>query len=113
MTRADDWLQPQRHSVPTAATRAGSVWVWINQHASSLQVDRSGSLQAAQTVRVEGSGANEVGSETGRAAKRRVIVFGVQGHSSIADTDLRRGDRFSYNASPAGRLNYEIIHVDK
>lgn len=117
MTRIDDFLQPQRHIAPTAETRAAGVWVWINQHAVSLVVNRGGTAQTAQTVRIEGSksvggGASDRRGDVSLVVKRQVVVFGIRGHNSIADTDLRRGDRFSYNANPTGRLNYEIIHVD-
>lgn len=112
MTRIDAYLQPNRHSTPTAATRSASVYAWILQNASSIVIDREGVLLPAQTVRIESGSANEVAAEPGKAAKRKITVFGVVGHPTVADTDMRRGDRFSYNATPTGRLNYRIIHVD-
>lgn len=114
MSRMDSYLQPNRHQAPTQATRAASTWVWISQNPSEITVSRGNTTLDAQTVRIESQiDVSEPASESGKAAKRMITLFGVVGHPSIADTDLRRGDRFSYSATPTGRLNYEVIHVDK
>jgi hypothetical protein len=33
---------------------------------------------------------------SGAAPTRRVVVFGIRGHESLADTDLQEGYRFVY-----------------
>lgn len=115
MTRIDDYLLPNRTQNPTAATRAASTWAWILLNASEITIQRGTSTTvAAQTVRIEANAASEIGSpERGKAATRSILVFGVTGHNSVDDTDLLRDDRFSYNATPTGRLNYRIISIDK
>jgi hypothetical protein len=112
----DSWLATNHDgTIPTPASRASSVWVWILRNASSIVVQRgTATTLAAQTVRIESlTSVNEPANESGRAAGRRITVFGVVGHPTVTDTNLLRDDRFSYNATPAGRLNYKVIHVDK
>lgn len=110
MSRIDDWLLPNRLPIPTAATRAASVWAWIQRKPTSITVVRDGAAIAAQTVRLELSGPGEQQQDTGVSARRTINVFGVQGHASVTDTSLRRGDNFQANGSTA--LNCEIISVD-
>lgn len=115
MTRIDDYLLSNHSETPTAATRAAAAWAMILRNASEITVQRGTSTTLdAQTVRIEANAASEIGSpERGKAATRSILVFGVTGHNSVTDTDLKRDDRFSYKATPTGRLNYRIISVDK
>lgn len=112
MSLISEWIQPTLVSAPTAGQRAASVYAWILRNASSIIIDREGATLTAQTVRIESGGASEVAAEPGKAAKRSITVFGIVGHPTVADTDVRRGDRFSFNAIPVGRLNYRVVNVD-
>lgn len=112
MARINGWLGTSRILTPTDATRAASVWAWILRKPTEVTLLRGSTVLDAQTVRIENANANEVGRESGTAAKRGVVVFGIQGHDTLADTDIQRGDKFKWNA--AGSLaNYEVIAVDK
>lgn len=115
MSRLDDWRNVSRLSAPTAAERAASVWAWINRKPDTITVIRGGTAQTAQVVRVEfntGMDSREIGTNSGTSARNYVRIFGIQGHNTEADTDLRRGDKFKYYA--AGNLaNYEITSIDK
>lgn len=115
MSRLDDWRGTSRLSAPTASERAAAAWARINRKPDTITVIRAGVAQAAQVVRIEwntGMESKEVGLNSGSAARNYVRIFGIQGHNTQADTDLRRGDKFKYYA--AGNLaNYEITSIDK
>lgn len=97
---------------PTAVERSSSVWWWINRKPTSIVLLRNGSPLAAQTVRIENAQPSETGTNGGLSSTRGVMIFGIQGHATIADTNIVRGDQFKWNA--AGALaNYEVIAVDK
>lgn len=96
----EDWQQQ--------ATRASGVNFIIDKNAVSITLDRNGAAQTAQTVMITGvASASEIGSDSGTAAVAQVMVlFKVGGN-------VQRHDRFTYNAVPTGRLNYEITRVEK
>jgi hypothetical protein len=59
----------------------------------------SGTILAAQPVRIESdSSASATMSTAGKSAARRVVVFGIRNHSSVANTDIQVGYRFVLNA---------------
>lgn len=115
MTRVDQWFGANRLQRPTAATRAASVWAWIQRKPDSVTLIRGATALSAQTVRLEFNTSTrgaEPSSDSGAASKQYLMIFGIQGHPSQSDTNIQRGDRFSYLASN-GRLNYEVLSVDK
>lgn len=80
--------------------RSDLVWQRILERPSEIVVVRGKTeTLAAQTVRVEYSTAErEVRGDSGAVGMfQDCIVFGVYGHATQPDTDLRRGDRFSHN----------------
>ncbi len=79
-----------------AATRAALAWRRIQDKPSSIQFRTpAGSTLSAQTLRVENdSTASPTMSTAGKSAARRVVVFGVRGHATEADTDVAEGYRF-------------------
>lgn len=84
-------------ATPTATEpqRAALAWRRINDKPSSLAFkNTAGTVIAAQTVRVESdSTASPAESAAGAAPRRKVIVFGIKGHSTLADTDMKEGYR--------------------
>lgn len=55
----------------------------------------AGTILAAQPVRIESdSTSSPTTSAAGKNASRRVVVFGIKGHSSVANTDIQVGYRF-------------------
>jgi hypothetical protein len=55
----------------------------------------AGVTLAAQTVRVESDSiARPAMSAAGLAPVRRVVVFGIKGHATLADTNMAEGYRF-------------------
>lgn len=78
----------------------------ISDKPTSIVVKR-GTLSplAAQTVRIEGlSGNRQAQNSAGDVFIIDAVIFGYKSHPTIADTDLRPGDRFAVD----GAL-YEII----
>jgi hypothetical protein len=79
----------------------------INDDTTSITVIRAGSPIAAQTVRIETMRRGETTFDVnGRQHNVDAIVFGYNGHATIADTDLVPLDRFAI-----GGRRYEIIAV--
>jgi hypothetical protein len=115
MTRVNQWFGSHRISIPTAELRSASTWSWIQRKPDTVTLVRGAITLDAQTVRLEftntTSGTENV-SESGAASRRTLNIFGIQGHPSEDDTNIQRGDRFSYLATN-GRLNYEVLSVDK
>jgi hypothetical protein len=96
----EDWQQQY--------ARAGGVNFIIDKNAVSIVLDRNGVQQSAQTVMITGvAAASEQGSESGTTATAQLMVL------FKSTGDVRRGDRFTWNAVPSGRLNYEIVRVEK
>jgi hypothetical protein len=108
MTRIDAWLG---NSFPLGD--------WTNDHdlgvdsaaiiadkATPITVIRSGTAQAAQTVRLEGltSARQVLGADGNTTHTISAIVFGYKGHPTITDTSLQPGDRFA-----VGGVLYEVI----
>lgn len=79
-----------------AATRAALAWRRIQDKPTSVAFRTpSGSTLSAQSVRVENeSSASPTMSAAGKSAARRVVVFGIKGHATEADTDVAEGYRF-------------------
>lgn len=79
-----------------ATERAALAWKRINDKPTSVTFrSATGSTVAAQLVRIESDNtATAAESAAGSAAKRKVIVFGVRNHPTVADTDIKEGYRF-------------------
>jgi hypothetical protein len=103
-------MLPSRLTAPAANQRAASVWAWIQRKPTTIIIIRTTAL-AAQTVRIEMSSPSEMSRESGVGAGRTVNLFGVQGHDTIPDLDIERGDNFQANDSTA--LNFSVIGVDR
>jgi hypothetical protein len=72
-----------------------------------VTIYRNGAARPVQTVRIEFSGSAEVGAaQPSSAARRGVIIFGIQNHPTLADTDLAIDDRFTYDGG-----DYQIMDV--
>lgn len=88
-------------STPTATeqTRAALAWRRILDKPSSVAFKPpTGATLAAQTVRVESdSNASPAETAAGAAPRRKVIIFGVRNHATIADTVIAEGYRFILN----------------
>ncbi len=95
MPDLDAWLSQRGRRAISAATRAVRAWQRILDRPSSVVVYRGGAAQAAQTVRVEFEGGATFRREAGEASARTVTLLGVADHPEEADTDLRKGDRFT------------------
>lgn len=85
-------------AVPTAteAQRAVLAYRRILDKPTSVSFRTpAGATLSAQTVRVESdSTASPAASAAGQGAVRRVVVFGVKGHPTVAATVMEEGYRF-------------------
>lgn len=94
--------------------RAIRAWVRIQRRPRSIVVIRKGVAQSAQTVRVElNNGGSVTNAAIGQVDTQGVIVYGVIGHPTVADTDIQEQDRaiidgktytFETVISPPGEL---------
>ncbi len=71
----------------------------IAERPSSIVVQRKSGNLNAQTVRIDplDSTPMEGGGDNAATSDLRVLVTGYKGHPAVADTNLRRGDRFYYD----------------
>jgi hypothetical protein len=83
-----------------ATERAALAWRRIQHKPSSVAFrTNAGATIAAQTVRVEYDNvASPSTGNAGNAGRRGVVVFGIRGHSSLSDSDIKPGYRFVLNA---------------
>lgn len=90
------WLY-DTEAIP-AQNRAAAAWNRINDKPVSVAFKLpNGTVLAAQTVRIEyDNSASQSEAPSGQTAVRKLIVFGVRGHSTITDTNVGEGYRFVY-----------------
>lgn len=90
--------------------RSDSVAFMIGHRGISITLDRAGTPVSAQTLLLAPAGKNttasEISSDTGVAAKEQLLLVG------LPTADIKRQDRFKYPSS-AGRLNYEVVRVER
>jgi hypothetical protein len=105
------WMGDNNDIAPTPtdieALRAAAAWHRIQDKPSSIAFKPvSGATLSAQTIRVESdSNASPSVSAAGAAPRRRVVIFGIRNHATLANTNLAEGYRFVY-------LNDEYRIVD-
>ena len=89
---------------------ANRAWRLIQRKPASIAVVRGASTLNAQTVRVELSNAQveEKGGSGALAVMRDAVLFGVRGHESITDTDIKRNDLFEYDGQ-----DYRVMDINK
>lgn len=97
--------------VLSAEARAAQAWLRISDRPSSIVIERgSGSgrqVLSAQTVRVEyDNSARRSDQQMTTSMISTAVVFGVRDHATVADTDIRRSDRFTVGSS-----KYEVIAI--
>lgn len=97
----------------TTASRAADAWSRITDKPASISIYRDRTRTTPdetldpQTVRLEfSSTVREALGEGGRSSIRDLIVFGIKGHASIPDTDIRRGDVFEHDGN-----RYRVVDV--
>lgn len=92
------WLKIQRKAVSVVFTKPG-----IN-----LKTGSSPAVElAAQTVKISSdSRASVIGGNAGVAPKRAVIVYGIVGHPTEPDSDIKIGYTFPY----AGE-SYRVVDI--
>lgn len=88
--------------------RAARAWNRINDKPTAVVFKTpAGTTLAAQTVRIESDNAvTESEGTAGTGPVRKVIVFGIQDHPDVADTDMKEGYRFNY-----GNDQYRIVDI--
>lgn len=108
MPSLNNWLGGSRGFGINADARSQDAWRRIQDKPSSITLVRNATSLAAQTVRLEYDNTSRETAEggAGKSSQRNLIVFGVQGHTVIADTDIKRGDRFAVNG-----VQYTVIDV--
>jgi hypothetical protein len=91
----------------TAAARAADAWQRIQDKPTSITIRRNGTAQTAQTVRIEfDDTATERITDNVSVGLQTLIVFGVRGHATVTDTDIKPGDKFI-----AAKKEYEVLSL--
>lgn len=87
---------------------AGDTWAVINDNPVSLTFRTgAGTPVSAQTVRVDSdNSASDAESTSGVAPRRKLVITGVKGHPTVADTDVKKGYTFLLNG-----LQYRVVDV--
>lgn len=108
MPDLNNWLGGSRGFGISAEARAQDAWRRIQDKPSSITLVRNATPLSAQTVRLEYDSTSRETAEggAGKSSQRSLVVFGIAGHPVQADTDIRRGDRFSVNG-----VQYVVIDV--
>lgn len=97
MTRALAWVG--------TSTKAADQAAIIADKPTSIVVTRGATTLAAQTVRIEEQrNSRQVQTPGGQVFQVDALVFGYYDHATIANTDLKPGDRFAFRG-----VRYEIL----
>lgn len=91
--------------------QAGDAWLRILEQPVTITIRRGTETLAAQTVRIVMDDRAREDLDLRRGLNvlpgvQGAVVFGVRQHPTIADTDIRRSDRFVLGAS-----EFEVIAV--
>lgn len=84
----------------TSKERAERAWQRIQERPANIVIVRGKSITLAeQSVRVEYMSAERGvrGEDDSESSMRDIYVFGIQNHDTLPDTDIQRGDRFTFN----------------
>lgn len=93
----DSWLAADPTAIETAY-RAHLAWTRIQDKPTSVVFRRNGTDLAAQTVRIEVSGGSAASTQAlGVLEVAAIVIYGIEGHATQDDTNLKRGDRFVYD----------------
>lgn len=81
-----------------AQERAADAWKRINEKPSTITLrTAAGVNRASQVMRLEVDNRASVGeSAAGVTPRMNVILYGIRGHATLADTVMAEGDRFVY-----------------
>ena len=96
MAGFDTWLTGVAQ---TQTDRATLAWNRISQKPSSITFKKpNGTTLAAQTVRVEVNNNASMAMELNTGGPvRGLVIFGIRGHATLTDSDIREGYRFIYD----------------
>jgi hypothetical protein len=112
MVGFNDWLSEDSPSdemlEEMVAQIAVDQWNHIQRHRKSIALKRGTNTLDAQTVSVQpGNEERQVELASGKSMTiRDIVIFGVYGHPTVANTDIRKDDQFAY----LGRL-YKVTDV--
>lgn len=106
----NDWLEADDVEAIEIERRAVDAWRRIGRASISISVITSDKrVIPEQVVRIEYDERQfEKTGMTTRTGTNKVTVFGVKGHPTQPDTDLRRGDEFVYE-----NARYRIVSVSQ
>lgn len=107
MADASAWIGAGTGTV--SRDRAADAWERILEKPTTITIKRGNATLPAQTVRFEYSnqqGAQEAKGGAGMSSNQQAVVFGIRGHDSEPDTDIKRDDRFTVDG-----LQIRVISV--
>jgi hypothetical protein len=107
MVNFDDWMD--EGNSPEGENRyASDQWRLIQINPKSIAFKRGSTTLTAQTVSIQpGNEERQVELASGKSMTiRDIVIFGVSGHPTVGDTDIRKDDQFAY----LGRL-YKVTDV--
>lgn len=91
----------------SAERRARDAWRRINRKSIGITLARGNVDLDEQTVRIEyNSDVSETKGEVGISSRIILTVFGVRDHATVANTNIKRGDRFTHNGH-----QYKVVDV--
>lgn len=92
-----------------APLRAQIQWSRIQDNPVDIKIQRKGQFRTIQTVRVEWDNSQgDAVDQSGDTTIRRAIVYGIQGHPELPDTDIRMWDVFVLD-----NVQYTVTGVNK
>ena len=93
------------------ALRSDTVAFMIGHRGQSVTLVRGTNTLTAQSMLVapiaSGTYSQRLGQDSGEAAKQQLMLV------CMPTANIARADRFSYSATPSGRLNYTVDRVER
>lgn len=106
------WLgtAPDLEALPTATVQQRAALAYrriLDKPTTVVLKTSAGVNRASQTVRIDSdNSASPAESAAGAAPKRKVVILGVKGHATLADTIIQEGDRFVHEND-----SYRVVDV--
>lgn len=111
----EEWLSTKPFlPTPDEEVQFGAVSAWqdIQDNPVSINFKTSaGVAVGAQTVRLESDNRpTESKATSGQAPRRKVVVYGIYGHPTLPDTNIKEGYTFNLVADPGDRYVVQDVY---
>lgn len=113
----NQWLSTKPFlPTPAEEVQFGAISAWQDIEDNPMSINfktANGVAVGAQTVRVESDNrVRDSRSAAGVTPLRIVVIFGIYGHPSLPDTDIKEGYYFGLSDNPSDRYTVKDVYFN-